>query len=206
MTEYRFDPSGLPVPKPDDSAYSVIELATEHRDLFWLETKQGSIVLRRMPVRMRAVINQSLMHLYPSRAKVVAELDSLMPFVRDVPKEDVDQEKLDRVLVLGDELAVTDATPLAVVVEPRLGSMEDWEELYSKLDREDRDRLERAVFEMARQRTPDEIDPTAEVIAERYGMHVIQEDMLPAETVSQRAYWVGRINAERELIDRRRTH
>ncbi len=202
--DFREFTDGLETPCPDNFTYSVMELAREHRVLYIIHTKKGDIVMRRLPARLRAVISQSMQHLYPSVQKILAEVRALLPFVEGVSDEELDQEKARRVIELGDQLAMLDMTPLGVVYEPRLGSMDDWDDLYDSLDREDRDRVEKAVREMARERDPEEVDPTAEVLAERYGLRIVEPDMLPAETVSQRRYWTGRIRQENDMIERAR--
>lgn len=194
---------GLELPCPDDRTLSVMELAKEHLVRYVIRTKKGDIIMRRLPARLRAVISQSVQHLYPSVRDILAELEALLPFVEGVSDEELDQEKARRVMVLGDQLAMLDMTPMGVVVEPVIGSMEDWDALYEALDTEDRAKVTAAVREMARERDPSEVDPTAEVMAERFGIGIIDPGMLSAETVSQRRYWVGRIRQENELIGRR---
>lgn len=200
--DFREFMDGLEIPSPDDASYSVIELANEHRVRYVVRTKKGDIIMRRLPARLRTVISQALQHICPSVHGILTELSALMPFVEGVSDEELDQEKARRVIELGDQLAMLDMTPLGVIVAPALGSMDDWDELYEGLDREDRDKVAVAVKEMARERDPSEVDPTAEVLAERFGMSVVDEDMLACETVSQRKYWLGKIRQESQLIER----
>lgn len=195
--EYRtFDTFGNDVPSADDCTISVAELAHEHRYRYILRTKKGDVILRRMPCRLEAAVRQALLHIYPTIQDTLDRLSEIEPYVTQVDPEHRDPEKVAEYIRLGDQLAMHDIRPLAVVVAPAFGNIDDWDQFFDSLDREDRDRLSMAIGEMARTRSPGEVDPSAEVIAQRFGLRVVPEDMIDNLTVSQRAYWMSRIDAE----------
>lgn len=198
----RIDGRGIEAPMPDDATISAAELAQEHRRWYVVSTAKGDVVLRRMPCRLQAAVRQALLHILPSLQGTLARMQELEPYITEVDEEHRDPSKVDEYIRLGDELALHDMRALAVVVSPAVGTIDDWDDFFDSLPREDRDRLELAIGEMSRTRDPSEVDGTDELIAERLGMRIVPRDMIDSMTVSQRAYWMARIEAEARMMRR----
>lgn len=186
---------------PEKGKLSVVSLSREHRERWVLNTHVGSIIFRRMPLRMQRILDLSRQKLYPH----ISDMKSEILHLQEIPESSEEYPKAqERIQELAVALACTEPSPLGVIVEPRLSSMDDYEELYEKLTEEERVALLTAVMEMSRIVDADDVDPVPEVIAERAGLKLITQDMIENLTVSQASYWMSRINAERTAIERMR--
>lgn len=186
---------------PEKGKLSVVALSREHRERWVLKTHVGCIVFRKMPLRMQRILDLARAKIYPRMTEMKSEIMHL----QEIPEVSEEYHKAqDRINEYAVALACTDPSPLGVIVEPRLASMDDFEELYRKLSEDERVALLTAVIEMSRVIDADDVDPVPEVIAERAGLKLITEDMIENLTVSQANYWLGRINAERVAIERMR--
>lgn len=186
---------------PEKGKISVVALSREHRERWVLKTHLGCIVFRRMPLRMQRILDLARAKLYPR----ISEMKSEIIHLQEIPESSEEYAKAqDRIEELAVALACTEPSPLGVIVEPRLASMDDYEALYEALTEEERVALLTAVIEMSRIIDADDVDPVPEVIAERAGLKLITEDMIENLTVSQANYWMGKIRAERVAIERMR--
>lgn len=186
---------------PEKGKLSVVSLSREHRERWVLNTHVGSIIFRRMPLRMQRILDLSRQKLYPH----ISDMKSEILHLQEIPESSEEYPQAqERIQELAVALACTEPSPLGVIVEPRLSSMDDYEELYEKLTEEERVALLTAVMEMSRIVDADDVDPVPEVIAERAGLKLITQDMIENLTVSQASYWMSRINAERTAIERMR--
>lgn len=198
MVTYDYTDLDTGDPLPDEGSYSVMELDREHLVRYVLHTSEGDVVLRHLPLRMARIIESVRRTVYPG----VVELEEEYERMRKVPPEEMTEEQVAAFLKLDRELAMTDMTALGVVVEPRLSSMDDYEQLYESLDDGDRLRLATAVRVLASVRDPRTVDPTAEAVARSAGIQLVTEDMLELMTVSQASYHIGRISKEAKALDR----
>lgn len=186
---------------PNDNTYSAVELVHEHRHLWVYHTSVGDIVLRRLPLRMQRVLQMARIQARPKTQQLLAELQSLRPFMEGLSEDEIDEETKTRAMEITLELMLTDLSPLGVIVVPTLQSMEDYEDLLAMLTAEERVCLQQAVTDMASVRPAREVDPTPLEIAERLGIKVIPDDMAENLTVSQAEYYVDRVNRERKAIE-----
>ena len=150
MVTYDYTDIDTGDPIPDEGSYSIMELDREHLVRYVLNTSKGAVVLRHLPLRMARIIESVRRTVYPG----VVELEDEYERMRKVPPEEMTEEQVAEFLKLDRELAMTDMTALGVVVEPRLSSMDDYEQLYESLDDGDRLRLTTAVRVLASVRDP----------------------------------------------------
>ena len=194
--------TGDPAASPEEGTYSVVALDHEHLVRYVMTTSQGAIVLRHLPLRMARLIEGVRRAVYPGIEELEARYEEIRRRMEGRPSEDFADEEVADLLRLDRELAMTDMTALGIVVEPRLASMDDYEQLYERLTEDERLRLVTAVKLLASVRDPRTVDPTAEAIARSAGVQLMDEDMLRMLTVSQAAYHLGRIQREAKAIDR----
>lgn len=186
----------------DSGTYSAIELVHEHQRRWILRTAKGTIVLRRMPLRMQRIIEASRKAHGPRTRALLNELANLRPFMEGLPEEEIDQETRERAMDLTHQLMLQDLAPLGVIVTPELNTIEDYDDLLRMLTPQERIALQEAVAEMASVRPASEIDTTPLEIAERLGINEIPEDMIKNLTVSQAEFFINRITEERKAIER----
>lgn len=186
---------------PEMGKTSVVALSKQHRERWLLRTSKGFIVFRRMPLRIQRILDLARVKLYPKLESIKQELACLQGIVEGSEGYEEAQERIQSLAVA---LACTDPAPLGVIVEPRLSSMDDYEELYESLEESERAALLTAVIEMTRIIDADEVDSVPEIIAERSGLKLVTPDMIENLTVSQASYWMSRIRAENAAIERMR--
>lgn len=199
--DYRDLDTGAEAEDPEAGAYSVVALMHEHRVRYVLRTSEGAIVLRHLPLRMARVIESVRRAMYPG----VEELESRFEAARKaLDPQTATEAELAEFLRLDRQLAMSDMTALGVVVAPMLTDMDDYEDLYDRLDDVDRLRLTTAVRALASPLDPSKVDGTAEAIAQRFGIQLVDRETVEGLTVSQAAYLVDRIVKEARAIDRQR--
>ena len=186
----------------DPRTYSIMELNREHRDLYVLRTSQGAIVLRHMPLRMRRIIDDARNHIYPRTAELLAEVEELRPFFDGIDEADWKPEAKERLERIYQELRTTDMDALGVIVSPDVATMDDVNEIYERLTEIERQKLALIIKALATPTPPEDIDSTALEIAKANGLEIIDREMLENLTVSQAAYYMGRIRKENEQIRR----
>ena len=199
--DYRDLDTGAEAEDPEAGAYSVVALMHEHQVRYVLRTSRGAIVLRHLPLRMARVIESVRRAMYPGVADLEARFEEAR---KAMDPSTATEDQLAEFLRLDRQLAMSDMTALGVIVAPVLTGMEDYEELYEKLDDVDRLRLTTAVRALASPLDPSKVDGTAEAIAQRYGIQLVDRETVEELTVSQAAYLVDRIVKEARAIDRQR--
>ena len=110
---------------------------------------------------------------------------------------------LRRINELRVQISMHDMTALGVIVAPCLADMDEFESLYSSLTEDEQMTLDIIVQELGRIRDPREVDGMPEIIAQQCGVRLMTETELEMMTVSQYAYQISRIAAEREAVARR---
>lgn len=200
MVEYEFSDLVTGEALPSDATYSAVRLVNEHRERWVFHTSVGDIVLRRMPLRMQRILQEARLTSHPSVQKLIAELDTLRPFIDNNPQ--ADPRDLQRAMEIAHELMMSDLSPLGVVVVPEIRTMEEYDALLAMLTTEEQARLHNAVTELSITRPVSEVDDTPLVIAERLGIEVVPEDMIANLTVSQAAYFSEKISNEAKAIER----
>lgn len=181
---------------PNVGSYSVVELAHEHRKRWLFQTSAGVIVLRRLPLRCHRAIETARAHLSPKLAEYHKRLQVLAPLVDGIPEDQQDPKVKEEIQLILDTIAMSDMGALGVIESPALYTLEEYDDLLAKLTEAERDVLMTAVATLSRVRPSSDVDMSAEVVAERLGLKLWDGDMLPSMTVSQAAYWLGRIQAE----------
>jgi hypothetical protein len=197
--EWEFTDFDTGLALPEQGKLSPVRLAHEHRERWVLKTSKGDIVLRRMPLRLFRIIELARVKMYPRLMDMYQEIQELQTIPQSSEHYASAQERMSE---LATALVMSDPAPLGVIVSPSLASMDDYEELYTLLNAQERDRLITAVAEMTRVASADEIDPIPEMVAERMGLKLVTKDMIEHMTVSQAEYWYSRIQAEKTVIER----
>ena len=173
----------------------------EHQVRYVLATSRGVIVLRHLPLRMARVIESVRRAMYPG----VSDLEERFEEARKaMDPSTATEDQLAEFLRLDRQLAMSDMTAFGVIVAPTLASMDDYEELYERLDDVDRLRLTTAVRALASPLDPSKVDGTAEAIASRYGITLVDKEAVESLTVSQAAYLVDKIVKESRAIEAQR--
>lgn len=204
MTLYVYQtPEGRPEMSPDEGTYSVMELHREHLQRYVFQTSQGAIILRRMPYRLQKRIDATRYIIWSELRGMEAEVAELAAGLRDLPQEQWDKDAVRRINELRVQISMHDMTALGVIVAPCLANMDRFEDLYESLTEDEQMTLDILVQELGRIRDPKEVDGMQEIIAQQYGVRLMTEAELEMMTVSQFAYHVSRIAAEREAIARR---
>lgn len=196
-------PKGEPVESPDSGMYSVMELRREHLQRYVLQTSRGAIILRRLPYRLWKRIESTRYAIWPKLRDMEAEISDLAAGLVDLPQEQWDMEAVRRINELRMQVSMHDMTALGVIVAPCLADMDEFEALYESLTEDEQMTLDIVVQELGRIRDPKEVDGMPEIIAKEYGVRLMTEEELEMMTVSQYAYHISRIAAEREAIARR---
>lgn len=179
---------------------SVIELNREHLIRYVLHTKNGDVVLRNLPWRMKQIIDDARFHLYPKVKELIQEVNELRPYVEGIPEDNVPKDKAERLNRIYHELRATDMYALGVIVAPCVATMDDVDFLYSQLDENDQLKLSLAVQALSSITSFDSVDSTALEIAQANGLQLMDKEMLEMLTVSQANYYFKRIEAENERI------
>ena len=204
MTLYVYNSvKGEPADSPDAGTYSVLELHREHLQRYVFQTSQGAIILRRMPYRLQKRIDATRYAVWPKLREMEAEISDLAEGLRDLPQDQWDMDAVRRINELRVQVSMHDMTALGVIVAPCLADMDEFESLYSSLTEDEQMTLDILVQELGRIRDPKEVDGMPEIIAKEYGVRLMTEEELEMMTVSQYAYHISRIAAEREAIARR---
>ena len=180
--------------------YSVMELNKEHRIRYVLNTSQGAIILRPLPWRMKRIIDEARIHIYPRTKELLEEADRLRPYIDGIPEDQWLADKVERLKAIYMELRVTDMYALGVIVSPQVGTMEDVEEMYSMLNEDEAQRLALCVQALSTITPIEDIDGTALEIAKANGLELMTKEMLDLMTVSQANYYIKRIEQENERI------
>lgn len=199
--DYRDLDTGKAAEDPAGS-YSVMALHHEHlvRYVMLADTRDGgktAIVMRHLPLRLARVIQDVRSKMFP-RAKSLEE--RYEECRKKNPAEMTDAE-ISELLRLDRELAMTDMTALGIITMPELACMDDYEELYESLTEPDRLKLVTAVRLLASVRDPRTVDSTAEDIARRAGIQLLDKEQLELMTVSQASYQVSRIVKESRAME-----
>lgn len=194
--------TGEDVPDPEAGTYSIVELLEEHRQRYVLQTSKGAIVLRRLPWRVKRIIDTASAYLYPTRSALVERISALLPYVQGVPADSIDRDKAEELTRLVGELRVTDMYALGVIVAPGLASMDDLDALYDGLTEEEAEALDLCIAAMEAVRDPAQVDWTALEIAKAHGLQIMDPFMPAAMTVSQAAVLMGRIASENRRMER----
>ena len=182
--EYTDMTTGEPC-DPLDGTMSVIELTREHKRRYVLRTSAGAVILRPMPLRMKRVIDAARYALFPDMRDMEQELALLAPGLKGIPVEQWEPEVRTRVEEIAHYKQIHDMDALGVIVSPVLTDMEDYEELLEELTEDERMALALAVRELAAPRPPSQVDATALELAEKYGIELVDADLLENLTVSQ---------------------
>lgn len=200
--DFRDIVTGARVPSPDDGTYSIVELTREHRERYVFQTKAGAIILRRLPLRLYRLIQSQRLRASKTIGALVAEFEQIAERVQSLPDEDISKEDRDRINDIADQLAYSDYSALGVIESPQILTMEDYDELLSKLDDDERTVLFQAVQELSSIRDYETVDPTEQILAEKLGIKTIDETVYGLMTVGQSAYWASRFERENEEIRR----
>lgn len=197
---------GIEQADPAEGTYPVLELAREHRHNYRVivGTKSGdkaAVILRKCPLRMRQIIDLARARMYPGVRPLIEKARFYAEKYKGVDDKDIPAEDLEDMDRVAYQLAVTDMSPLAVIVSPALGSMDEWERLYEMLDEQGRARIIEAVRWCMAVIPPEQVDGTPESIAERYGIEVVDRELIENMTVSQCAYWSRRISEESRAVE-----
>ena len=204
MTLYVYQtPEGKPEKSPNEGTYSIMELRREHLQRYVFQTSQGAIILRRMPYRLQKRIDATRYIIWPELRDMESEITDLAAGLKDLPQEQWDQDAVRRINELRMQVSMHDLTALGVIVAPCLENMDRFEDLYESLSEDEQLTLDILVQELGRGRDPDEVDGMMEIIAQQYGVRLMTEAELEMMTVSQFAYHISRIVAERDAIARR---
>lgn len=182
----------------EPKTYSVMELLREHQVRYVLRTSIGAIVLRHLPYRMKRIIDDARLHIYPSTKDLLAEAEFLRPYFEGIPIEDQQPDKVQRMEEIYHALRSTDMTALGVIVEPPVATMDDVNEIYERLKPEEAETLSVCIQALASVRS--DIDSTAFEIAKANGLELVDREILDLMTVSQASYFIDRINKENERI------
>lgn len=186
-------------------SYPVMDLLKEHRVRYVMQTSRGAIVLRHLPLRLKRIIDTVRRELYPSVHDLEQRARDLMPYFDGIPQDQWPQDKVGELQDIERQLQVTDMYALGVIEAPLLATMDDYDTLVEMLTDDERQQLAVAVRALSQVKPPDHVDGTAMDIAQRYGMRVMDEDMLRLMTVSQANYLISRIERENREIMRLRT-
>ena len=184
----------------DPSTYSVMELLREHRLRYVLNTSQGAIILRPLPFRMKKVIDEARMNIYPSTKDLLREAEFLRPYFEGIPEEDRQPDKVQRMNEIYHILRVTDMYALGVIVSPQCGTMDDVQEIYDRLTEDEGERLSLCIQALSSITPTKDIDTTALEIAKANGLNLVDKELLDNLTVSQAAFFINRIEQENERI------
>lgn len=203
--DYRDLQSGASVDDPEVGSYSVMQLMQEHRIRYVFSTSAGAIVLRHMPLRMKRIIDAVRHQLYPRTMELEQEARDLAPYFEGVDPAAYDAGAVQRLREIEAELRVTDMSALGVIEAPLLANMDDYEILLRQLTEDEQQTLAVAVRALSAIKPPEHVDSTAMTIAQRYGLVLMDEDMLRMLTVSQAAFLMDRINKENQEIMRLRS-
>lgn len=202
--DYRDLRTGESLDDPETGSYSVLSLMREHRARYVMMTRKGAIILRHLPLRMKRIIDTVRHELYPCTAELEQRARDLLPYFDGVDREAWPEDKLRELMDIERELQVTDMYALGVIEAPLLGSMDDYDALLDMLTEDERQQLAVAVRALSSIKAPSHVDGTAMDIAQRYGMTVMNDDMLELMTVSQANYLMDRIAKENREIMRLR--
>ena len=184
----------------DPQSFSVMELLQEHRIRYVLRTSKGAIILRPLPWRMKKVIDEARMNIYPRTKELLQEADFLRPYFEGIPEEDRQPDKVTRMNEIYHELRITDMYALGVIVSPSVGTMDDVNEIYDSLPENEADALA-VIIQMLSSVTPTKsVDPTALEIAKANGLELVDRELLDLMTVNQANFFIDRIRQETERI------
>ena len=181
-------------------SYSVMELNKEHLVRYVFRTEKGDIILRHLPWRMKRIIDEARLKIYPNVAELLEKVEDLNPYFIGMPEEDWIPEKVNELQVLYEQLRVTDMYILGVVEEPRLATMEDADALYQSLTETEREQLMVCVQALSSSVQPETVDTVAMEIAQANGLQIIDPLMMELLTVSQANFYMNRIKQENERI------
>ena len=182
----------------EPNTYSVMELLREHQVRYVLRTSIGAIVMRHLPYRMKRIIDDARIHIYPSVRELLNEAEYLRPYFEGIPEEDQQEDKRKRMEEIYHLLRSTDMTALGVIVEPPVATMDDVNEIYDRLQPEEAETLSICIQALASVRS--DVDSTAMEIAKANGLELVDREILDLMTVSQASYFIDRINKENERI------
>ena len=189
----------------DIKTVSIVELNQEHRVRYVLDTSIGAIIFRHLPLRMKRIIDDARVHIYPHVKEMLAEVERLRPYFDGIPEEDWKEDPKKRIEELYQMLRVTDMYALGVIVAPYVSTMDDVEDIYQRLDPIEREQFLLIIQAMSSITPAEQIDPTALEIAKANGLQIMTEEMMEMLTVSQANYYIKRIEQENERI-RQLTH
>lgn len=201
--DYRDALTGM-TSTPADGTYSIVSLCHEHRERFVFHTSVGDIILRRLPLRLHNLLEAERRSASKHVDRLMGELQAIIPKVDGIPVADVPPDVAERVRQIQYELAYSNCSALGVIEAPAILTMEDYDDLVKMLTEEERSKLFLLVNTLASVRPVNEVDTTDLVIAERYGLQIIDETMFGQMTVSQANFWRSRINSENEQMRRER--
>lgn len=184
----------------DPKTVSVMELLREHTVRYVLNTSAGAIILRPLPWRMKRIIDEARANIYPRTADLIAEAEHIRPYIDGIPEDNRPADKVRRMNEIYQELRATDMYALGVIVSPPVGTMEDVDEIFSRITLEEVDSLAICIQMLSSVTSPDSVDPIALEIATANGLRLVDREMLELMTVSQASFFARRIEQENERI------
>lgn len=188
---------------PSDNTYSIVQLAHEHKERYVYHTHVGDIILRRMPLRLQRVLQASTLAVSSKTQEMFDRLEAILSASKNIPLEALDDDVKREIYDIADTIAWTKKDYLGVIEQPQLGCPDDFEDLVSKLTRDEKDVLYALISDLATPHDYDTIDPTEDVISQKYsGVSVFDPTSVGIMTVGQSAYWSRRIKEEQDYIRR----
>lgn len=199
MVVYKYLDDGDKQAKATDGVLPVLELLRQHRVRYVMSTEKGNIVLKHQPLRTKRIIDGIIRVIYPDFHTYVQELHDLTDGIEE--EELLKPEISGRIVELTSKLRLmSQVYALGVIERPQLNDMDDFNDLYEQLTEDERDKLDMLIQELTNVCDPSIIDDTSLVIANRYGIQVIDKEMLEQITISQADYLIRQINAENEMM------
>lgn len=185
-------------------ADSIIRLLDEHKRRYVYETSAGTIVLRHMPLRMKRLIDNIIAVLYPDVPGMILERRDYLQGLVGLTAEQMPADASDRLAEAEALIAPSQGwKACGVIVQPSISSIDDYDALYAMLEEQERDVLQELVNMLSIPIDPYTYDDTAFNIAERYGVQMVDKEMIENLTVSQAQFFAKRIERENLDIERR---
>ena len=201
MTIYVYEDAetGRDVPPPD----SVMELLREHKRVYVFDTEQGSVLLRRMPLRMQRLLDNIRQAEFPEEARIHARLRDIRSGIDGLDDDQIPEEIVKEIGDLYIKLKpIQDYSALGVIIAPRIWCIDDYYDLYAKLSEEEQDKLEILIAELSSVNGLENVDDTAMNIAEKHNVPLIDMELIDCMTIRQAEFLARRIRREQDDIER----
>lgn len=196
MTVYVYE-DGSDVPDP--GGITTLELLTQHKRRIVFRTSKGNIVMRYMPYGLKRTIDHMMAMLYPTAGSDAVALGVILDKEASGEKTEEDEIEADRLTSRLDRPSMLYA--LGVVESPRLSYEEDIYALMDGMTADEEAGFRELVTMLTSPGAPEDMDILHQTVAERYGVSLVDKELISNMTLQQAEYFAMRLKAERDAMD-----